>query len=79
MKLIEVNELLRILQNYNNKELTYIEVIDAIPVRWIKKYSEKDDAAASIYRMLEAWEEIKYDDEMNPIYRMFDTLEVKKR
>lgn len=30
--------------------------VNAIPVRWIKNYAKYDDLAASIYRMLEAWE-----------------------
>ena len=30
--------------------------VNAIPVRWIKNYEKYDDLAASIYRMLEAWE-----------------------
>lgn len=32
---------------------------EAIPVKWIEKYEETDDLAASIYRMLEVWERLK--------------------
>lgn len=32
-----------------------VPLVNAIPVRWIKKYEKHDDLAASIYRMLEAW------------------------
>ena len=33
-----------------------VPTVYAIPVRWIKNYAKYDDLAASIYRMLEAWE-----------------------
>lgn len=45
-------------QVFHDVKLSIDEVptVNAIPVRWIKKYENYDDLAASIYRMLEAWE-----------------------
>lgn len=34
--------------------------VDAVPVEWIEKYAETDDAAGSIFRMIEEWR--KEDD-----------------
>lgn len=40
-------------------EIDAAPTVEAIPVKWIEKYEETDDLAASIYRMLEVCERLK--------------------
>lgn len=71
MRLIDADKIIELFTSYisEDKKVVYqpralkkddiknAPTIDAIPIEWIKKYAENDDIAASIYRMLEAWEE----------------------